>query len=83
MIDQRIAFLANLRNQLAALDGAMASGVLTLEDNDTGRITYRSYAEMRQARADLLVRMRDLELELSPVVPRRTRQVVMTGRSGW
>ncbi|MCJ2098957.1 phage head-tail joining protein [Methylobacterium sp. E-046] len=83
MIDQRIALLAALKAQLISLDGAMASGVLTLEDADTGRITYRTYAEMRQARADLMARIRELETELSPVVPRRTRQVVMTGRSGW
>ena len=83
MIDQRIALLAALKAQLVSLDGAMASGVLTLEDADTGRITYRNYPEMRQARADLMTRIRELELELSPVVPRRTRQVVMTGRSGW
>ena len=71
----------DLTAQIAALRGAMASGVLTLEDADTGRITYRTYAEMRQALSDLLAR----QAAETPLVPgpRRTRQVVMTGRSGW
>ncbi|ACL60603.1 phage head-tail joining protein [Methylobacterium nodulans] len=76
--------LVKLRAQLAKLDRAMASGVLTVEQADNaGRITYRSYAEMRQARADLMRRISDLEVSVSGAAPRRTRQVVMTGRSGW
>ncbi|MFE1601620.1 phage head-tail joining protein [Methylobacterium sp. ID0610] len=77
--------LAKLRAQLAKLDQAMASGVLTVEQADNaGRITYRSYAEMKQARADLVRRINDLAATLpGAVVQRRTRQVVMTGRSGW
>ncbi|ACL58759.1 phage head-tail joining protein [Methylobacterium nodulans] len=77
--------LAKLRAQLAKLDRAMASGVLTVEQADNaGRITYRSYAEMRQARADLVRRIGDLEMQSGGVSRRRrTRQVVMTSRSGW
>ncbi|ACL61432.1 hypothetical protein Mnod_6670 [Methylobacterium nodulans ORS 2060] len=76
--------LAKLRAQLAKLDRAMASGVLTVEQADNaGRITYRGYAEMRQARADLVRRISDLEASVSGAAPRRTRHVVMTGRSGW
>lgn len=71
----------DLTTQIANLRDAMASGVLTLRDGDNGLITYRTYAEMRQALSDLLAR----QAAQAPVVPgpRRTRQVVMTGRSGW
>ncbi|MGE7417816.1 phage head-tail joining protein [Methylobacterium tarhaniae] len=76
--------LAKSRAQLVKLDAAMASGVLTVEGADnTGRVTYRSYAEMRQARADLVRRIADMEASAGGTVARRTRQVVMTGRSGW
>lgn len=76
--------LAKSRAQLVKLDAAMASGVLTVEGADnTGRVTYRSYAEMRQARADLVRRIVDMEASAGGAVARRTRQVVMTGRSGW
>ncbi|WP_018261897.1 phage head-tail joining protein [Methylobacterium sp. WSM2598] len=76
--------LAAMRVQLAKLDRAMASGVLTVEQADNaGRTTYRSYAEMRLARADLVRRINDFAGALYGGAPRRTRQVVMTGRSGW
>ncbi len=76
---------ARMRAQLASLDRAMGSGVLTVEQADNGgRTTYRSYAEMRQARADLVRRIDTLAASLpGGAVPRRTRQVVTTGRSGW
>lgn len=83
MADDPNVVLAKLRAQLASLDDAMASGVLTVEDADSGRITYRTYAEMRQARSDLAARIRDLLGEVSPALRPRTRKVVMTGRSGW
>lgn len=83
MADDVSLRLAKLRAQLVGLDDAMASGVLTVEDADSGRITYRTYVEMRQARADLALRIRDLEGTLGPLLRPRTRQVVMTGRSGW
>ena len=71
----------DLTTQIVNLRDAMASGVLTLRDGDNGLITYRSYAEMRQALSDLLVRQ---AAEMPVVVgPRRVRQVVMTSRSGW
>lgn len=83
MADDPSLQLAKLRAQLAGLDDAMASGVLTVEDADSGRITYRTYAEMRQARGDLAIRLRDLEGTLGPLLRPRTRQIVMTGRNGW
>jgi hypothetical protein len=71
----------NFDKQIATLDRAMASGVLTVESADTGRITYRTYDEMRRARADLVAR-RDAALgTLSG--RRRTSRVVVSGRSGW
>jgi hypothetical protein len=72
-----------LRRQLAALDKAMASGVLTVEGPDTGRVTYRSYAEMRAARSDLLQRIREAEATATGVMPRRrARRIVLIGASG-
>lgn len=71
----------DLDKQIATLDRAMASGVLTVESPDTGRVTYRSYDEMRRVRADLIARRDAASGDLSR--PRRTRQVVITGRSGW
>lgn len=71
----------DLTAQIVALQNAMASGVLTVEDADTGRITYRTYAEMRQALSDLLARQ--AEENADGFRPRRTRQIVMIGRSGW
>ena len=76
--------LAKLQAQLVKLDQAMASGVLTVEGADnTGRVTYRSYAEMRQARADLVRRIDALAGSISGVAGRATRRIVMTGGSGW
>ena len=76
--------LAKLRAQLAKLDRAMASGVLTVEQADNaGRITYRDYPHMRMARADLVRRINDLVASMPGGAPRRTRHVVMTSRSGW
>lgn len=72
---------ADLTAQIESLRDAMASGVLTVEDVDTGRITYRTYAEMRQALSDLEARQADAVAVDGR--PRRTRQIVMTGRSGW
>lgn len=71
----------DLNAQIENLRNAMASGVLTVEDADTGRVTYRTYAEMRQALSDLLARQ--AAEAPTTIGPRRTRQVVMTGRSGW
>ncbi|MCJ2032723.1 phage head-tail joining protein [Methylobacterium sp. J-068] len=76
--------LAKLRRQLATLDQAMASGVLTVEGGDgTGRVTYRSYAEMRAARSDLVGRINALAATTGAVQARRTRQVVITARNGF
>ncbi|KMO20645.1 phage head-tail joining protein [Methylobacterium platani] len=76
--------LAKLRAQLVKLDAAMASGVLTVEGADnTGRVTYRIYAEMKQARRDLVQRINALVVATGGTVTRRASQVVMTGRSGW
>jgi hypothetical protein len=76
--------LAKLRAQRASLQRAMGSGVLTVEQADNGgRTTYRSYDEMRKADADLARRIGLAEASAGIVAPRRTRQVVMTGRSGW
>lgn len=76
--------LAKLRRQLATLDQAMASGVLTVEGADgTVRVTYRSYAEMREARSDLSRRISALAASAGTLVVRRTRQVVITGRNGF
>lgn len=73
-----------LRRQLAALDKAMASGVLTVEGPDTGRVTYRSYGEMRAARSDLLRRIRETEAAATGVAPRRrARRIVLIGTSGF
>ncbi|WP_019905701.1 hypothetical protein [Methylobacterium sp. 77] len=71
----------DLDKQIATLDRAMASGVLTVESPDTGRVTYRSYDEMRRVRADLVAR-RDAA-NGNPFGRRRTSQVVITCRSGW
>jgi hypothetical protein len=76
--------LAKLRRQLVVLDQAMGSGVLTVEGADgTGRVTYRSYAEMRDARADLNKRISALAASTGVLAVRRTRQVVITGRNGF
>lgn len=71
----------NFDKQIATLDRAMASGVLTVESADTGRITYRTYDEMRRARADLIAR-RDATAG-NPNGHRRTSRIVVSGRSGW
>lgn len=73
----------NLDKQIADLRRAMASGVLTVESADTGRVTYRSYAEMRQALSDLRQLKAAEDASTGAPGPRRTRQVVTTGRSGW
>ncbi len=75
---------ARLGRELASLDKAMGSGVLTVEGPDTGRVTYRSYDEMRSARSDKLRQLRDAEA-LAAGVPRRrrTRRIVMVGVSGF
>ena len=76
--------LAKLRMQLANLDRAMASGALTIEQADNGgRTTYRSYAEMQQARRDLSRRIDGLDATLSGTPRRRTRRVVMIGIGGF
>lgn len=76
--------LARLRRQLADLDRAMASGILTVESPDTGRMTYRSYSEMRAARSDLLARIRELAISVEGETPRRqSRRIVVMGRSGF
>lgn len=76
--------LAKLRLQLASLDRAMASGVLTVEQADNGgRTTYRSYAEMRQVRQDLARRIDGLDASLAGTPRRRARRVVMIGVSGF
>ncbi|AWN55916.1 hypothetical protein [Methylobacterium sp. 17Sr1-1] len=77
--------LLKMRAQLVKLDAAMVSGVLTVEGADnTGRVTYRTYAEMRQARRDLVQRITALAIAIGEGDGiRRARQVVMTGRSGW
>ncbi|GJD73358.1 phage head-tail joining protein [Methylobacterium goesingense] len=76
--------LAKMRVQLAKLDQHMASGILTIEGGDgIGRATYRSYAEMRAARSDLVGRINALAATIAAAPIRRTRQVVVTSRSGW
>ena len=71
----------DLTTQIANLRDAMASGVAELRDSDTGLLKYRTYAEMRQALSDLLARQA-AETPVTGFV-RRTRQIVVTGRSGW
>jgi len=85
MADDPARDLARLRTQASKLRDAMASGILTVEGADgTGRVTYRSYAEMRLALGDLNQQINALDAQVSGgVTRRRTRQVVMTGRSGW
>lgn len=84
MADTTQQDLAKLRVQLASLDRAMASGALTIEQADNGgRTTYRSYAEMQQARRDLSRRIDGLDAALSGTRRRRTRRVVMVGGSGF
>ena len=77
--------IAKLRSQLVKLDQAMASGVRRVDGADgTGGITYGTYVEMRQARSDLVTKIYALEVTLGVAAgPRRTRQIVTTGRSGW
>lgn len=75
--------LAELKEQLRQLKNSMASGILRLEDADTGTVQNRTYPEMRMARADLEKSIRDLEAEISPLSPRQTRRIVIVGRSGW
>ena len=76
--------LARLRVQLASLDRAMASGALTIEQADNGgRTTYRSYAEMQQARRDLSRRIDGLDATLTGTRRRRARRVVMIGTGGF
>lgn len=83
MADDVSLRLAKLQAALIQLDNNMASGILRLEDADTGTVQNRTYPEMRQARADLVTRIRELEGTLGPALRPRTRQIVMTGRSGW
>ncbi|ACK81218.1 phage head-tail joining protein [Methylorubrum extorquens] len=84
MADDPARDLARLRTQASKLRDAMASGILTVEGADgTGRVTYRSYAEMRLALGDLNQQINALDAQVGGVTRRRTRQVVMTGRSGW
>lgn len=67
--------------QRDALKRAIASGALTVESPDTGRITYRSLAEMRQALAMI---ERDLAGQQNNATRRRrTRAIVMSGSGGW
>ncbi|SEP21563.1 hypothetical protein SAMN04487843_108220 [Methylobacterium sp. ap11] len=76
--------LAKLRAQRVKLRVAMASGVLTVEGADnTGRVTYRSYDEMKKALRDLDRDIAALVVATGGTVVRRASQVVMTGRSGW
>lgn len=73
-----------LRRELAGLERAMSGGVLTVEGPDTGRVTYRSYGEMRAARSDLLRRIREAEAAATGVIPRRrARRIVLIGTSGF
>ena len=74
-----------IRTQVAKLESAMSSGILTVEGADgTGRVTYRGYAEMRLALSDLNRKLASIAPGNGGApAPRRTRQVVMTGRSGW
>lgn len=84
MADTTPQDLAKLRVQLASLDRAMASGALTIEQADNGgRTTYRSYAEMQQARRDLSRRIDGLDATLTGTRRRRARRVVMVGGSGF
>lgn len=84
MADTTQQDLARLRAQLANLDRAMGSGVLTVEQADNGgRTTYRSYAEMQRARTDLSRRIGALDAAVSGTPRRRARRVVMIGTSGF
>ncbi|MFH6783591.1 MULTISPECIES: phage head-tail joining protein [Methylobacterium] len=76
--------LVKLRAQRVKLRVAMASGVLTVEGADnTGRVTYRTYDEMKKALRDLDRDITALVVATGGTVVRPARQVVMTGRSGW
>ncbi|MGA0595408.1 phage head-tail joining protein [Enterovirga sp. CN4-39] len=71
-----MAYTTQDRDRLKA---AIASGVLTVETEGRGRVTYRSMAELRSA-------LGDVERELAATSGsgvRRTRQVVLTSRSGF
>lgn len=83
MTETPLQIATRLRRQLAALVKAMGSGVLTVEGPDTGRVTYRTYAEMRSARSDLLRQIREAEAAVAGTPPRRrTRRIVVIGASG-
>jgi len=84
MADTTPQDLAKLRVQLASLDRAMASGVLTVEQADNGgRTTYRSYVEMQQARRDLVGRINAADAKLSGTQRRRTNRISLIGTSGF
>ncbi|MCJ2009796.1 phage head-tail joining protein [Methylobacterium sp. J-092] len=68
--------------QRDALRAAIASGALTVEGADIGRVTYRSLDEMQRALS--MVEAGLAAQNAAGGVPRRrTRQVVVVGRSGW
>ncbi|MCP2080743.1 UNVERIFIED_ORG: hypothetical protein J2W74_001929 [Methylorubrum zatmanii] len=84
MADDPARDLARLRKQIRDLQDVMASGVVTVESPDGGRATYHTYAEKRQALSDAKQRLAVLEAQVgSSIARRRTRQIVVTGRSGW
>jgi len=85
MADDPARDLARLRAQAVKLRGHMASGILTVEGADgTGRVTYRSYAEMRTALGVLSQQISALSAQVEGAISRRrTNQIVITSRSGW
>jgi hypothetical protein len=74
---------ANIDKQIADLKRAMATGVLRAEAPDAVTLTYRDYGEMRLALADLERQKAEQDAATGAIGPRRTRQIVTTGRSGW
>ena len=85
MADDPARELAQLRAQAVKLRGHMASGILTVEGADgTGRVTYRTYAEMRTALGVLSRQISALSAQVEGAISRRrTSQIVITSRSGW
>ncbi|CAO4171031.1 phage head-tail joining protein [Methylorubrum extorquens] len=83
MPDDLAAQIAKKKGQLAQLRSVKASGVVRTEANGDS-VTYQPAADLRRAESDLLREISELEAQAGGNLSRRrTRQVVMTGRSGW
>lgn len=84
MADDLASQIDRLRRQISKLQDNLFSGVVTVESPDGGRVTYHTYAEKRQALSLANQVLNGLLAQQGgSTPPRRTRQVVMMGRSGW